>query len=369
MSVLEDCRRGASLAVSLCVLLLLAGLSMCNSVRIVHPSDGQVIEAIPDIPFWVRLEKGEAECFDLLIDGKSVNEITCEEDTVLNLHPGLGPHTIEAVATFLPSSHGPMASAEFSVQMSNTIPEWMTSADGLSLIELPPEVEGYHKWWYQSGTWVRTYWRGVVCHKSPADQWNYQEIIHDLKPALILELGTRFGGSTLFFSDVMRNVHRAGTPYRILTVDIFRGDIDKQVFEEPNVEVLTAPSASARMANRVRELRQQLPGPMFVIHDADHGMDNVTLELQMVAPLLQKGDYVVMEDTNLDGHKHAVLPGWGPSPYDAIVQFIAMNRGLFERDLERERKWGFTQSVNGFLRVKGAGEIVNPLKDNPYLDQ
>lgn len=70
---------------------------------------------------------------------------------------------------------------------------------------------------------------------------------------------------------------------------------------------------------------------------------------QMVAPLLQNGDYVIVEDTNLDGHAAAVVPGWGPSPYDAVVNFMAMNRRLFRRDLEREKKWGFTQSINGFL--------------------
>ena len=71
--------------------------------------------------------------------------------------------------------------------------------------------------------------------------------------------------------------------------------------------------------------------------------------IQMVAPLLQNDDYVIVEDTNLDGHDAAVSPGWGPSPYDAIVNFMAMNRRLFTRDLAREKKWGFTQSMNGFL--------------------
>jgi hypothetical protein len=69
----------------------------------------------------------------------------------------------------------------------------------------------------------------------------------------------------------------------------------------------------------------------------------------MVAPLLQNGDYVIVEDTNLDGHAAAVSPGWGPSPYDAVVNFMAMNRHFFRRDLAREKKWGFTQSINGFL--------------------
>jgi len=30
-------------------------------------------------------------------------------------------------------------------------------------------------------------------------------------------------------AQVMRTVHRKGTPYRILTVDIYKGDIDAQV--------------------------------------------------------------------------------------------------------------------------------------------
>ena len=49
---------------------------------------------------------------------------------------------------------------------------------------------------------------------------------------------------------------------------------------------------------------------------------------------------------------------------------MAMNRKLFERDLVRERKWGFSQAMNGFLKVKGVGdlEIVNPLLHNPYLE-
>ena len=101
-----------------------------------------------------------------------------------------------------------------------------------------------------------------------------------------------------------------------------------------------------------------------------HTYERAISHTQTVAPLLQNGDYVIVEDTNLDGHEHAVQPGWGPSPYDAIVNFMAMNRELYQRDLEREKKWGFSQSVNGFLIVKGAGkrEIVNPLPENPYAN-
>ncbi len=63
---------------------------------------------------------------------------------------------------------------------------------------------------------------------------NYQEILHILKPSVVLEFGSRFGGSALYFSDVMKSVHSKGTPYRILTVDIDKSDIDPQALPRSN---------------------------------------------------------------------------------------------------------------------------------------
>jgi len=57
----------------------------------------------------------------------------------------------------------------------------------------------------------------------------------------------------------------AGGKYKILTVDIEPWIIDKQVFSEPNVEVLTAPTAAARVQHRIATLRRELPGPAFAI--------------------------------------------------------------------------------------------------------
>jgi len=165
----------------------------------------------------------------------------------------------------------------------------------------------------------------------------------------------------------------------ILTVDTDRARIDSQVFEEDAIEVLTAPSASGSMRERVKALRNEFPGPMFVIHDPDHDQANVTLELQMVAPLLKNGDFVIVEDANLgrhpEVHEHEDPHGtpslnYRDGPHDAIVIFMAMNRRFFERDLARETKWGFTQARNGFLIVRGSsdGDIVDPLPHNPYLN-
>ena len=216
-------------AARLVLLMLWLRLAGCGAARILHPAEDAVLQYIPDIPLWVRLERAEGECFDIRLDGESAT-VSCEADTILDAWPKPGEHRLEIVPTFKPSTHGPMATSTFRVQLVEHIPRWMASADGLQ-IQMPDSIEQYHKWWYRHGVWTQTYWRGVVSHKSPADQWNYQEILHDLKPTVVLELGTRFGGSTLYFADVMRTVHRSGTRYKILTVDIDRASVDGQVFE------------------------------------------------------------------------------------------------------------------------------------------
>ncbi len=79
------------------------------------------------------------------------------------------------------------------------------------------ESEEYHKWYYNTLAWQRTTWMGVECYKSPSDMWNYQEILFELKPSLVIEFGSFRGGSALFFASVMRQI---GQPFRLLSVDI-----------------------------------------------------------------------------------------------------------------------------------------------------
>src|SRR5437762_848297 len=74
----------------------------------------------------------------------------------------------------------------------------------------------YHLWYYNTGIWETSKWMGVITKKSPADMWNYQEIISELQPSLIVEFGTAFGGSALFFASVMQQF---GRPFKVLSVD------------------------------------------------------------------------------------------------------------------------------------------------------
>lgn len=207
-----------------------------------------------------------------------------------------------------------------------------------------PAPTDYHVWYYGSGVWKSTSWLEVRTLKSVSDMWNYQEILTALRPRLVIEFGTAYGGSALFFAAVLEGL---GLDYRVLTVDTLRSRIDRRVLDHPGIEVLTASSTDPLTAARIAEARRELPGPVFAILDSDHSADHVRAELELITPLLEPGDYLVVEDSNLNGHP--VLPGYGPGPFEAVAAYRAAHPDAYRGDPEREAKFGFTFSPGGFL--------------------
>ena len=89
---------------------------------------------------------------------------------------------------------------------------------------------------------------------------------------------------------------------------------------------------------------------MFVILDSDHRKTHVLRELGAYVPLMQPGDYLVVEDTCVNGHP--VRADFGPGPMEAIEEFLASHRGVLIPDPEREAKFGCTFAPRGYYRKK-----------------
>jgi nucleoside-diphosphate-sugar epimerase len=83
----------------------------------------------------------------------------------------------------------------------------MSSGGGRNLVERrrAAVVDRFHRLYYDAmdRTWKDTYWRGVRTAKCPMDMWIYQEILWENRPDLVIECGTAWGGSALFFASMM----------------------------------------------------------------------------------------------------------------------------------------------------------------------
>jgi cephalosporin hydroxylase len=206
------------------------------------------------------------------------------------------------------------------------------------------EAEEYHKWYFNTFVWKTTTWLGVPCWKSVADMWNYQEILFELKPSLVIEFGTAHGGSALFYANIMRQI---GEPFKVFSVDIDHKRLEPAARRDPDIVFVESSSTVRAVAEHIGHLKSEFPGKIFAILDSDHSMDHVLGEMKLLRPVLCPGDYLIVEDSCINGHP--VLPGWGPGPYEAVEAYEHEFPNDYTHDVARENKFGWTFAPNGFL--------------------
>jgi cephalosporin hydroxylase len=209
---------------------------------------------------------------------------------------------------------------------------------------MSPEGEAYLRWYYDTAVWKRLSYRGVRTLKNPLDMWNYQEIIAERGIEWVLETGTRHGGSALFFADLLENRRASGF---VVSIDVDHDSL--QIRGHSKLKLLKGDSASPAVLKSVEELIAQRRAPMFVILDSDHRKAHVLRELAAYVPLMRSGDYLVVEDSCVNGHP--VRPDFGPGPMEAMEEFLGSNKDLIP-DTAREGKFGCTFAPRGYFTKK-----------------
>ncbi|NUO78831.1 class I SAM-dependent methyltransferase [candidate division KSB1 bacterium] len=198
----------------------------------------------------------------------------------------------------------------------------------------------FHKLYYHSPfrPWLNTHWLGIPILKCPLDVWIYQEIIHETKPDVIIECGTYKGGSALFFASLF-DYFKHG---RVITIDI---QADAQRPQHDRITYLLGSSIAPEVVARARALLQPNENIMVVL-DSDHSMSHVLQEMKIYSDLVPLGGYMIVEDTNVNGHP--VAPQYGPGPMEAVQAFLRENDS-FVVDKARE-KFFMSFNPNGYLK-------------------
>jgi cephalosporin hydroxylase len=213
----------------------------------------------------------------------------------------------------------------------------------------------YHKWYYERDkVWINTRFLGITTMKSVSDMWNYQEIISELRPGIIVEFGSFAGGSAIYFNVIGRTVNPS---LKVLSVDIDHSLLDSRVKDYPEIEFLESSSTDACVTRRIAELRAENPGPAFFILDSNHKKYHVVAEMIGLREVLQPNDYVIVEDSNINGHP--VARGWGEGPFEAMEEYFRRYPDDYSRDKQRENRFAFTFATNGFLVFNGKGAATS----------
>lgn len=210
--------------------------------------------------------------------------------------------------------------------------------------------------------WMR--FLGVRFGQDPSDAIVISEIIVDVEPELIIETGTNSGGSTLLWAAILELLGQS--PGRVLTCDPFtieeardevargrrRDIVDEKrpplrlptdyPFYNERVEAHNIQSTTTEFVKRAHELAAGAARVMVIL-DSDHHKSTVARELELLAPLVTVGSYLIVEDTKLD-HLEPNVAG----PLAAIKEWLPLHP---EFEFARAREYiMYSQHISGYLK-------------------
>ncbi|WPL15032.1 MULTISPECIES: CmcI family methyltransferase [Thiorhodovibrio] len=148
--------------------------------------------------------------------------------------------------------------------------------------------------------WFRQSWLGVELWQMPQDILRLQAVVHQARPRWIIETGTKFGGSAIFFASLLAMLGEKDGG--VLTVDLnLRAEAREVLASHPlgaRVRLaLEGDAADPAIIDQFADHISADPGPVLVFLDDDHNAEHVQRELEGYAALIQPGGWLIVADT------------------------------------------------------------------------
>jgi cephalosporin hydroxylase len=195
-------------------------------------------------------------------------------------------------------------------------------------------------------------WLGRPVIQFPQDLVAMQEVIWRARPQVIVETGIAHGGSLIFTASMLEILGEG----KVVGVDIdIRAHNRVAIEEHPMARRIEMIEGSSVDPAIVEQVRSAIGGAerVLVILDSNHTHEHVLAELQLYAPLVTEGSYLIVMDTVVEDMPADAFPnrpwGTGDNPMTAMREFLA-GTDRFEIDQEISDKLVLTVAPSGYLR-------------------
>lgn len=212
------------------------------------------------------------------------------------------------------------------------------------------------------------HWMDRPIIQYPQDMVAMQELIWEVKPDLIVEMGIAHGGSLIYSASIlammdMCDAIEAGTTLdpaqskrKVLGVDVDirphnRAAMDAHPMRS-RIEMFEGSSIEQPMISKVQEFAKDYDR-VLVCLDSNHTHDHVLAELEAYASLTSKGSYCVVFDTLIEDMAEDAYPnrswGKGDNPKTAVWEYLK-SHPEFEIDKSIPDRLQITVAHDGYLK-------------------
>jgi len=204
-------------------------------------------------------------------------------------------------------------------------------------------IEATKQFFLESAEFQYSYnfeWLSRPIIQYPSDIVAFQEIVWNVKPDLIIEMGIAHGGSLILSASLLALldlcdhgqttlVPHSEHPRRVVAVDIdIRAHNRKALEEHPLYPRLKLIEGSSIEETVIAEVKKEADGHerILVCLDSNHTHDHVLVELEAYAPLTTPGSYCLVFDTVIEDMPEEMFEDrpWGPgnSPKTAVREYL-----------------------------------------------
>jgi cephalosporin hydroxylase len=194
-----------------------------------------------------------------------------------------------------------------------------------------------------SDLWVRVGWNqkysysfswfGRPIMQLPEDMVRIQEVIHRVKPDVIIETGIAHGGSLIFYASILKAMGDGTTAGsgKVVGIDIEIRPHNRAALEaHPLKPLITLIEGSSIAPEIVAEVKSHIPAgaKVLVLLDSNHSYAHVKAELEAYADMVTPGSYIVSTDGVMEylaGDPRAPKDWVWDNPRKAALDFAAAN--------------------------------------------
>lgn len=213
-------------------------------------------------------------------------------------------------------------------------------ADGQQTFSLtsPEGFAAASRAWLRAG-WDAKYvysftWMGRPVIQLPDDLLRLQEVIYRVRPAVVIETGVAHGGSLVFHASLLKAMSLDGV---VIGIDIEIREHNRRAIEAHELYPMIRLIESSSLAPQAVQAALDHAGdrsPVMVILDSNHARDHVAAELELYAPLVTPGSYLIVADGIMHQLQGAPRSGddWGSNNPLAAVDHFLESHPEFERE-------------------------------------